>query len=179
MAGVAENAAQQSGHPLNLFDLEPAVPDANTLLSLKLLKEANPAAFTGLATDSTKWLAASLSLVRNDDYLRVKFGGDNINAAMQLAPIIKRRVEEKHIQARMDQMADGMLKATFDNEIGNMNSFEPVGLPGVLPNLAAAGGGGRAMVGKQPAVPAGALPFQPAKIQFKLRRAQGNAIIRI
>lgn len=129
MAGQAENATKASGHPLNLFDLEPAVPDANTLLSLKLLKEANPDAFTGLAQESTQWLASALALVRSDPFLRVKFGGDNINAAMQLAPIIKQRVEEKHIQARMDQMADGLLESTFDVDTGNMlPSMKPSGI---------------------------------------------------
>ena len=173
MAGAAENATQQSGHPLNLFDLEPAIPDANTLLSLKLLKEANPVAFTGLAEKSTQWLAAALSLVKTDKFLRVKFGGDNINAEMQLAPIIKRRVEEKHIQIRMDQMADGLLKSTFHPAIGSMTDFRPLNLPGLaLVDLTGGAPGANGLVGVQPA--AGA---NPAKLQFRMRPFTGNAIV--
>lgn len=161
MAGVSENATQQAGHPLNLFDLEPAVPDANTLLSLKLLKEADPDAFAGLAQESVRWLALGLSLVRSDPFLRVKFGGDNINAAMQLAPILKRRVEEKHVQARLDQMADGALETAFDSDLGNMPaSMKPIGVGDLEPI-------GDNLIGKH---------GTSKKLQLKMRQSKGLAI---
>ena len=121
----AENATANAGHPLNLFDLESAVPDANTLLSLKLLKEANGKAFEGLAERSTIWLASALALLRKDKFLRIKFGGDNINAAMQLAPILKRRAEEKHIQARMDSISGDLMNIPFNTGLTGLGPLAP------------------------------------------------------
>lgn len=108
----AANATQNAGLSLNLFDLEPAVPDANTLLSLKMLKDVDEATYGKLAKETTRFLSAGLALVRNDPFMRIKLGGDNITTAMRLAPILKQRVEEQHIQMRIDGVAKQLMKTS-------------------------------------------------------------------
>ena len=65
-AQVQQQPQQQASQPtltshhysdggyFKLFADEPAVPDANELLSLKILKDANPQAFANLAAEETK-----------------------------------------------------------------------------------------------------------------------------
>lgn len=128
---VAEQATKNTGFNLNLFDLEPAIPDANTLLSLKMLKEANPVVFKGLAEESTRFLSAALGLVRQDDFLRIKLGGNNITAAMRLAPILKQRAEEQHIKQRIDATAHLISGSAFAPGLSGMSSALKPGKAGV------------------------------------------------
>ena len=110
-----------------LFSNQQDVPDANTLLSLKLLKDANPDAFQGLAQEETRFLAASLALVRSDPYLKLKMGNDSISAAINLAGVLKNRAEKKHLEHRIDATADALLAHEFNEEGGLGRHLMPLG----------------------------------------------------
>ena len=116
---MAEQATQNVGFNLSLFGDMPAVPDANTLLSLKMLKEANEDAFRGLAQEQTRFLSAALALLKQDHFLRVKLGGAGLQQAMVLAQILKKRAEEKHLQNRLDHHADAIQKGFREGELGD------------------------------------------------------------
>ena len=116
---MAEQATQNVGYNLSLFGDMPAVPDANTLLSLKMLKEANEPAFRGLAQEQTRFLSAALGLLKQDHFLRVKLGGAGLQQAMVLSQILKKRAEEKHLQNRLDHHADAIQKGFREGELGN------------------------------------------------------------
>ena len=116
---MAEQATQNVGYNLSLFGDMPAVPDANTLLSLKMLKEANEPAFRGLAAEQTRFLSAALALLKQDHFLRVKLGGAGLQQAMVLSQILKKRAEEKHLQNRLDHHADAIQKGFREGELGN------------------------------------------------------------
>ena len=106
----------------NLFGNQATTPDANTLLSLKLLADTNKNAFQLLAGESTKFLASSLALIRADPYLKVKLGGNLLQSSMMLADILKNYVEKKHFEERIDGVAHQLLKHEY-----------AVGLGGKLP----------------------------------------------
>ena len=88
----------------DLFGDEPAVPDANELLSLKILKDANPESFKGIAAEETKWIALALGLLRRDPYLQIRLKGKGIRSAMKLANHLKRKAEQKHFDSRLDEV---------------------------------------------------------------------------
>ena len=107
---------------LNLFQNEPAIPDANQLLSMKMLSQANPEAFGDLQKKSTLFLSSALGLLRNDDYLKIKYGGSNISAAMQLAPILKAKAEQLHFDARFDPVAKVFQQSAFEEGLGGLSA---------------------------------------------------------
>ena len=88
----------------DLFGDEPAVPDANELLSLKILKDANPESFKGIAAEETKWIALALGLLRRDPYLQIRLKGKGIRSAMKLASHLKRKAEQQHFDSRLEQV---------------------------------------------------------------------------
>ena len=96
-----------------LFNDEPAIPDANELLSLKILKEANPNAFSSIAADETKWLAVAFGLLKRDPYLQVQLKGRGIRQAMKLANLLKQKAEERHFTNRIDGVVSRMVDARF------------------------------------------------------------------
>ena len=93
--------------------------DANTLLSLKMLKEVNEDAFRGLAQEQTRFLSAALALLKQDHFLRTKMGGAGLQQAMVLSQILKKRAEEKHLQNRLDHHADAIQKGFREGELDN------------------------------------------------------------
>ena len=116
---MAEQATQNIGYNLSLFGDMPAVPDENTLLSLKMLKEVNREAFEGLAQEQTRFLTAALALLKQDHFLRIKLGGAGLQQAMILAQILKKRAEEKHIQSRIDVHSDAIQSGFLTAEMNN------------------------------------------------------------
>ena len=96
-----------------LFNDEPAIPDANELLSLKILKEANPDAFESIAADETKWLAVAFGLLKRDPYLQVQLKGRGVRQAMKLANLLKQKAEERHFTNRIDGVVTKMVDARF------------------------------------------------------------------
>ena len=98
---------------LNLFGNSPTTPDANTLISLKLLSETNPAAFKQLANDSTRWLAGAIALIKKDPYLKVKLGGNLLQSSMMLADILKANAERVHFEDRLKSVT----KEFYDYEM--------------------------------------------------------------
>ena len=116
-AGQATGAAPLKGDSMStyfqLFNDEPAIPDANELLSLKILKEANPGAFDKIAEDETKWLAVAFGLLKRDPYLQVQLKGRGIRQAMKLANLLKQKAEERHFTNRIDGVVSKMVDARF------------------------------------------------------------------
>lgn len=100
----------------DLFGDEPAVPDANELLSLKILKDANPESFTGIAAEETKWIALSLGLLRKDPYLQIRLKGKGIRSAMKLAAHLKRKAEQAHFDSRLDETIKVVNNAKFKEQ---------------------------------------------------------------
>ena len=96
-----------------LFNDEPSIPQANELLSLKILKDANPEAFSSIARDETKWLAVAFGLLRRDPYLQVQLKGRGIRQAMRLANLLKQKAEERHFVNRIDGVVNKMVDARF------------------------------------------------------------------
>ena len=87
--------------------------DANELLSLKILKDANPGAFSTLAKEETKWLSVSLGLLRKDPYLQVMMGGKGVRQAMKLSGLLKQKAEQFHFNSRVDPVVSRMVRAKF------------------------------------------------------------------
>ena len=92
-----------------------AVPDSNTLLAYKLLQDswADGNVFEDLLHDEMKYLVAGISLLNNDPYLAMKMGGVNLNAAGQLAGIIKAKEQEIDLSARIEPVAKTILTHKF------------------------------------------------------------------
>ena len=103
-AGMLLGADNTQRDYFDLFGDEPAVPDANELLSLKILKDANPDSFKGIAAEETKWIALALGLLRNDPYLQIRLKGKGIRSAMKLAGHLKRKAEQKHFDDRLEKV---------------------------------------------------------------------------
>ena len=111
----APAAGQPSGGGyLNLVGNSPIAP-APSFIALKLLASTNEYAFKGLLEDQTKWLASATALVREDPYLRISLGGDLLTASVAVADLLKKRAEEKNLQAHIDDVVDHML--TFENKV--------------------------------------------------------------
>lgn len=107
----------------DLFGDEPSIPDANELLSLKILKDANSKAFEGIAAEETKWIALSLGLLRKDPFLQIKLGGKGIRPAMKLAAHMKKKAEQQHFDSRLEKVIETV----------NAEKFKEPGWTGLTP----------------------------------------------
>ena len=96
-----------------------AVPDSNTLLAYKLLHDTwdDKDVFKTLAKEEMKYLVAGISLLEADPYLAMKMGGVSLNAAGQLASIIKSKENEIDINTRIEPVAKSILIHNFLNLI--------------------------------------------------------------
>lgn len=117
------NGGDSTRDYFDLFGDEPAVPDANELLSLKILKDANPKSFEGIAAEETKWIALALGLLRRDPYLQIRLKGKGIRAAMKLATHLKRKAEQSHFDSRLDEVI----------KVVNDQKFAEAGWTGLIP----------------------------------------------
>ena len=112
---MAETPAPTSDSS-NYFDIsksEPAIPQANELLTLKILKEANPDVFRNVAQDETKWLSLAFASLRQDPYLQLQLGGRGVRQAMKLANLLKMKAEQRHFDKRVENIAEKMVDAQF------------------------------------------------------------------
>ena len=108
-----------------MFADEPAVPDANELLSPKIFKDANPQAFANLAAEETQWLSLSLGLLCRDSYLQMMMGGKGVRQAMILAGVLKQKAEQTHFNRRIDGVVQRMVSVKcLEN---GWNEVKPVG----------------------------------------------------
>ena len=101
------------GKYLNIFGNTEDIPSSSSLVSLRLLKDANPDAFGTLAREETRFLSSAMSLVRNDPLLKLKMGGDTLTASVNLAKLLRERAEKKHFDSRID----GVVKELIKNEL--------------------------------------------------------------
>lgn len=95
--------------------------DANELLSLKILKDANPEAFADIAKNETKWLSVAFGLIKRDPYLQIQLQGRGIRQAMKLANLLKSASEKRHFENRINGIVDKMVNARF-----NTTSWKPL-----------------------------------------------------
>lgn len=102
------NSADSGPIGLGIYGNLQGQPPVETLLSLRLLKDANRGAFEDLAKEETKFLTASLALVKNDPLLRLKMGGDVLTASLNLAKQLKVHAEDKLFKDRLESMIDGL-----------------------------------------------------------------------
>lgn len=122
---MAVNTGYDDTGLFKLFNDEPSIPDANELLSLKILKDANPGAFQNLAAEETKWLALSLGLLRRDVYLQMMLGGKGVRQAMKLSGILKKKSEMAHFNHRINGVVDRMVTTKFmDNGWGGLKPVD-------------------------------------------------------
>ena len=110
---MATEPTENSAGYFNLFATEPTIPDANELLSLKILKDANPSAFQTLAHEETKWLSISLGLLRQDPYLQVMMQGKGVRQAMKLSSLLKQKAEQMHFDNRVKGVVKKIVEARF------------------------------------------------------------------
>lgn len=158
MSSLGVNPLGGVGNLMELYAHESTIPNINSLVSLKMLKDADPA-FGPLMHEETKWLKAGLSVLRNDPYLRLKMGGDGISAAMKMAGVLKARAEYKNLVDRVDETVTSINTSTFDPLIG--------GLPEAL---------------KPSATVARILPAAagvPKHLSFRTTRASADGVIRM
>ena len=108
------------GNYLNIFGNTEDVPSSSSLVSLRLLKDANPQAFEHLAKEETRFLASAMALVKQDPLLKLKMGSDTLTASVNLARELRRRAEKRSFDQRIDFTVDQLI----DKELaGYGNSF--------------------------------------------------------
>ena len=107
------NVAATGGE--NAINSNSAVPDSNTLLAYKLLKDSwsDNKVFDDLLREEMKYLVTGISLLQNDPYLQLKMGGVTLNNAGVLANTIKSKVSELDIRKRIEPTADALLQHEY------------------------------------------------------------------
>ena len=107
--------------PFSLFGNTPIAPNASTILGYKLLAETNPEAFRQLASNSTKWLATSLALLKKDPWLRTKLGPDLLQGSLVLAEALRANTEKVHMERRLKGVTQNMLNQELLDLGGQMD----------------------------------------------------------
>ena len=97
------------GNYLNIFGNAEDVPSSSSLVSLRLLKDANPEAFDHLAKEETRFLASAMALVKQDPLLKLKMGSDTLTASVNLARELRRRAEKRSFDQRIDFTVDQLI----------------------------------------------------------------------
>ena len=116
MAAAAPNAKVAPAGGMQGFPAaNSAVPDSNTLLAYKLLKDSwgDNSVFDDLLKEEMKYLVTGISLLQNDPYLQLKMGGVTLNNAGVLANTIKSKVSELDIRKRLEPTADAILQQEY------------------------------------------------------------------
>ena len=121
---VGSGREKQSGNQfLNIFGNTESIPSSSSLVSLRLLSQANPEAFQDLAKEETRFLASAMSLIRSDPLLKLKLGGDTLTASVNLSKILRERAERAHYEKRISGVVDKLV----DYEIGTYgDQFKPL-----------------------------------------------------
>ena len=138
MTDVAPSAQQQQagvppvinndqlGQVFSLFNKQPAVPSSDLLIALRLLRDADTDTFAEIAKDELRWLKAGMALVKQDPFLRIKLGGDNLSSAVTLAGILRGKAESQHIERRLNTTVDQLINREFT---GSMERVRPLKNP--------------------------------------------------
>ena len=116
MAAAAPNAKVAPAGGMQGFPAaNSAVPDSNTLLAYKLLKDSwgDNSVFDDLLKEEMKYLVTGISLLQNDPYLQLKMGGVTLNNAGVLANTIKSKVSELDIRNRLEPTAQDILDQEY------------------------------------------------------------------
>ena len=102
--------SKEKSDGLNLFGNASDIPDSQTLISLRLLEKTNPDLFQKLARQETRFLQTAIYSVEADPLLKLKLGGDTLTASMNLAKILRSRVEKQALDKRIDGTVDALVK---------------------------------------------------------------------
>ena len=90
-----------------------AVPDSNTLLSYKLLRDSfgdgQAQIFKELLNNEMKYLLSGITLLENDPWVSTKMGGSNMRNASLLAQMIKNKSHELDWDDRITPIANDIL----------------------------------------------------------------------
>ena len=90
-----------------------AVPDSNTLLSYKLLRDSfgdgQAGIFKELLNNEMKYLLSGITLLENDPWVSTKMGGSNMRNASLLAQMIKNKSHELDWDDRITPIANDIL----------------------------------------------------------------------
>ena len=109
MSSAKEIKGSDSGSiGLGIYGNLSGTPPIETLLSLRLLKDADPQSFQDLSKNETRFVSASLALIKNDPLLRLKLGGDVLTATLNLSKQLKAHCEQKLFTDRLENMIDAL-----------------------------------------------------------------------
>lgn len=165
---MADAAPQQAApapqaQGLGLFGNMPALPQQETLVNLKLLKEVSPELFNEIGQEETLFLKAATSMIKGDAYLRIKLGGDLMTASMNLAKILRSQVEQVWLERRTKTVVQSLV-GYKQAELGP--AFQPIAGPNAAMNVMGIAQAPVNAFGRHAAIAAGDLVFP------NLRRAQ-------
>ena len=113
-----------------------AVPDSNTLLSYKLLRDSfgdgQAGIFKEMLNNEMKYLLSGITLLENDPWISTRMGGSNMKNATILAQMIKNKQSELDWDDRITPIANDILyhqyskpgkKSMAPNKIRNSSLF--------------------------------------------------------
>lgn len=90
-----------------------AVPDSNTLLSYKLLRDSfgdgQAGIFKEMLNNEMKYLLSGITLLENDPWISTRMGGSNMKNATVLAQMIKNKQQELDWDDRITPVANDIL----------------------------------------------------------------------
>ena len=90
-----------------------AVPDSNTLLSYKLLRDSfgdgQAGIFKEMLNNEMKYLLSGITLLENDPWISTRMGGTNMRNATVLAQMIKNKQQELDWDDRITPIANDIL----------------------------------------------------------------------
>ena len=94
-----------------------AVPDSNTLLAYKLLKDSwgsgQGALFQDLLRNEMKYLMGGITLLNNDPWISSKMGGATMKNASVLANVLKNKAMQMDFDDRINPVAADILYHSY------------------------------------------------------------------
>ena len=101
--------SKEKSQGFNLFGNTSGIPDSQTLISLRLLEKTNTPLFQKLAKQETRFLQTAIYAIESDPLLKIKMGSDTLTASMNLAKILRERVEQKALDNRIDKTVEALV----------------------------------------------------------------------
>lgn len=115
-----------------------AVPDVNNFLVTRMLKEALSTdsasndisaiskakaqayskGWDGIATEEAKYISEARLLLQKNPVLRLRFGGQGLEASIKLSKMLKNRAEDKAFHLMIDQSAVDLARQSIAENAG-------------------------------------------------------------
>lgn len=109
--GKEGNTELSENKLFNVFGQTESIPSQQTLVSLKLLKEANRPMFEHLMRHEARFLTTAVQAVSNNEFLKMKLGGDVLTASVNLSRLLRSRAEKKVFDEQMDPIVQNLISA--------------------------------------------------------------------